>query len=135
FVDIPLEIQLDELKGDKPEWKELYSLYEQFNFKSLYEKIPEEFREEKMETLDLEYSIASKNEFQEIIDHINKENKFCFKFLTEDENYIENNILGIGIKTKDSKTYYIDFKDWKNEFVQIFKPIFEDHKIEKIGHD
>lgn len=135
FLDIPLDLELDELKGDKPDWKQLYDLYEQFNFKSLYEKIPEEFREEEIESLDVNYSISSDKEFPDIISHIDKEGKFSFKFITEDDDYIENHILGVGIKTQNSKTYYIDFSQYEEEFVKTFKPVFENEDVEKIGHD
>lgn len=135
FLGIPLDLELEELRGDKPDWKELYSIYEQFNFKSLYDKIPEEFREEKIETLDVNYKITSNKEFQDIISHIDKDSKFSFKFITEDDDYIEDEILGIGIKAQNSNSYYIDFNQYKDDFVKIFKHIFEDGNIEKIGHD
>lgn len=135
FLSIPLEIEFEELKVTEPDWKELYSLYEQFDFKSLFEKIPDEFREEEIDSLDVKYTIASRDEFQEIIDMINKEGKFAFKFITEDDNYIENRIMGVGIKTKESNIYYIPLEDDKDEFIKSFKAIFEDENIEKIGHD
>lgn len=135
FTSIPLEIELDELKGDNPEWEDLYSLYEKFDFKSLFEKIPEEYRQVEVEILEIDYKISSKNDFQVIIDHIKEEKKFAFKFISEDDNYIENNILGIGIKTKNSKTYYIDFSELREVFITSFSPIFEDYSMEKIGHD
>lgn len=135
FTSIPLDLEFDQLKGDNPDWEELYSLYEQFNFKSLVEKIPEKFRKEEMETLEIEYTIISSDEFQEIINHIEEEKKFAFKFISEDENYIENNIIGIGLKTKNSNTYYINIEKSKDNFLETFSAIFEDKNIEKIGHD
>lgn len=135
FLSIPLEIDFEDLKVTESDWKELYSLYEQFDFKSLYEKIPEEYIEDEIESLDAQYSIASSRDFKDIINKINEEAKFAFKFITEDDNYIESNIIGVGIKTKESMTYYIELEEDKDEFIKSFKTIFEDENIEKIGHN
>src|SRR5690606_25553561 len=64
-----------------------------------------------------------------------EEKRFSFKFVTVDTNYIEDKILGIGIKTDSIPSHIILFNEEKDKFINDFKPIFEDKGIEKIGHN
>ena len=60
---------------------------------------------------------------------------FAFKFVIDESNYIENEIIGIGIKTSKDLTYYINFQEGYEKFAVAFKPVFEDKSIGKIGHN
>lgn len=136
ITNVNLETSLDKLEAKEPDYKELYKLYGEFEFNSLIEKIPSEYveKEEKIE-FDIEYQEVGKEDFSTIIDLIEEKEKFGFKFLIEEEDYIKDDILSIAIKLEDEDTYYIDLKDDLNSFKSAFKEVFESEIIGKIAYD
>ncbi len=132
----PIEFVLKELKVEEPNWEELKKLYDILEFNSLLSKIPEEkITIEADSKYEVKYIVIEENNFDQIIDKIESEKSFCFKFLFEDENYIKSEIIGVGIKVGDSVPYYIDCS--KNDiklFRKKFAKYFESKEIEKYGH-
>lgn len=135
ITNINLEIDLEDLAIKDPNWEELVSLFEKYEFKRLLDRLPDEYtqREEvkkefKSEKIDLEV-------LKDLIPSIRKEKKFAFKFLIEDSNIIEDEIISLGIKLQSDSTYYIDFEEDEKAYSELLKPIFEDKSIEKIGHN
>lgn len=136
ITTVPIDFEIDELVTKEPDWKKLSELYDELEFKSLHSKIPNtaENSEEDIAS-STEYTVVKGNDFSELVTLINQERKLAFKFIVEDSNYIENRIIGIGIKVKDNPTHIIDLSEELNQFTESFKPLFEDSKIEKIGHN
>ncbi|MCK9443877.1 MAG: DNA polymerase I [Tissierellaceae bacterium] len=133
MTTVPTDIDIDEFQVKEPKWDKLKSLYENLEFNSLLKKIT--FEGEEVKSVGLEYNIIKDNQYSFIIKEIEKEKKFSFKIITAEDNYIESEIIGIGIKTKNKPTNIILFEDDKKKFFEEFKTIFEDEKIEKIGHN
>ncbi|MFA7533668.1 MAG: DNA polymerase I [Tissierellaceae bacterium] len=133
MTTVPTDIDIDEFQVKEPKWDKLKSLYENLEFNSLLKKIT--FEGEEVKSVGLEYNIIKDNQYSFIIQEIEKEKKFSFKIITAEDNYIESEIIGIGIKTKNKPTNIILFEDDKKKFFEEFKTIFEDEKIEKIGHN
>lgn len=132
--NVPLDVELEDLRMKDPDWEKLVSLYEEFEFKSLLNRIPAEYSNRE-DDIEIEYkSEVIEGDYQAIVDKIQDEKKFAFKFLTETGNYIEDDILAIGIKAGDSPVYYIDLQEDLDKFVDQFKSAFEDEEIEKIGY-
>ncbi len=134
ITHVPLDVTVADLAVKESDWEKLVPLYENYEFKSLLNKIPEEFleKDEVIKTV-FNHKIL-KNDFTEVIEAIMKDKKFAFKFIAEDINYMESNIINIGIKTLNSPSFIINLKDYNDEFIEVFKDIFEDKSIEKIGH-
>ncbi|HLR21994.1 MAG TPA: DNA polymerase I [Tissierellaceae bacterium] len=135
IINVPLDVDIEDLKIKTPDWDKLAPLYQKYEFKSLLDKIPEEYIDE-VEEIEKEFKYEIKNEgdFEDIVSKIKEKEKFAFKFLIDQDNYIENNIISLGLKVEDSLIYYIDMKKYKDSFIKVFKSIFEDSSIEKIGH-
>lgn len=134
ITNVPLDYEIEDLKVEEPNWEELKSSYENLEFKSLMDKIPEEYLQNEEETKEFNVKEIFEDDFNILIDEIKEDKKIAFKFVIDESNYIENEIIGIGIKTSHGITNYIDLKQGYEEFVSSFKPIFEDESIEKIGN-
>ncbi|MBC8590840.1 DNA polymerase I [Wansuia hejianensis] len=136
ITNVPLEVTIEQLKVEEPNWDELLSIYEEFEFTTLIDKIPGKNLTKNEEiNQGYKYEILNIEDIDEIISAIKKSKKFAFKFLTEDFNYIESPIIGLGIKLEDKSTYYIDLTKDIDIFVDKFRCIFEDPNIEKIGYN
>lgn len=136
ITNVPLEKSLEDLSVREPNWNELKEIYKELEFKSLLNKVPEEYKEKNNEIIiDYKFQEIEPSEFSELIKNLNSEKKFAFKFILDTSNYIENEIIGCGIKTSNGITNYIDLLKYKTEFINDFTTIFEDKNITKIGHN
>ena len=135
ITNVPLDVKIEDLTVKESNWEELIPLYEEYEFKSLIDRIPDKFvPKEKEVKKEFKYEVIEETDFNKVVSLIRKEGKFAFKFLTDELNSIESNIISVGIKTEESPTYYIDLLSGEKEFIESFKTIFEDKEIEKIGH-
>lgn len=135
ITNINLEKSIDELKIEEPDYQELFKIYENYEFKRLLNKIPSQYGEVEEEIdFDIEHRDLNENEYKSLVDLIKGKNKFAFKFLIEEENYIEDPILAVGIKVEGEVSYYIDLNNSLEAFKESFKEVFESKKIEKIGY-
>ena len=136
ITNVPLEYTLEDLKVIEPNWDELKLAYSELEFKSLLNKIPSQYMEKTNDIqFDYKCEYLETSKFNELAKNIKTVGKFAFHFIINTKNYIENNIIAIGIKTPDSITYYLDLKKYKDEFIDNFKGLFEDENINKIGHN
>lgn len=135
MTSVPMDISLDNLKIEEPNWEELKKLYEELEFNSLLGKISNELVDNKEESIILEYNILDDSNFNDLINSVKKAGKLGFKFIIADNNYIEDEIIAVGIKVEDIPTNIIYLKDQKETFLQYFNPVFEDKSIQKIGHN
>ena len=133
---VPIEFSMEELKVKEPDWNRLVELYEMFEFGSLLSKIPDDKITTKVDsTYEVKYKILKNNDFDSITKELDSHDSFGFKFVFEDEHYINSSILGLGIKIGNNSPYYIDFleNDIK-AFITTFGKYFESKQIEKYGH-
>ena len=110
-------------------------LFEKLEFKSFINRAPDKYRNKEDEIeINYEYKIVSAEEIEEVAKSLSQEKKLAFKFLIDGSNIIEDEIISLGIKPQTGSTYYIDLSNMGERFIQLFKPIFENPQIEKIGH-
>lgn len=130
ITNVPLDFNIEDIKVKEENGDLLVKLYENLEFGSLLKKISGE-------TLIEEYSPPKYNiinDYSKLIKEIKEKKKFGFKFIVSNNNYIEDNILALGIKIEDLPTNIICLKDNIEDFINSFKEVFEDESIEKIGH-
>ena len=133
FTEVPIDIDFQEFEVKDPNWDSLRDLFEELEFNTFLNKISSNVEEEN--NPELNFKIVEDDNYLEVIQSIKEEKRFSFKFVTVDTNYIEDKILGIGIKTDSIPSHIILFNEEKDKFINDFKPIFEDKGIEKIGHN
>lgn len=135
ITNVPLDSDIEDLKTGEPDFEELLKLYQDFEFKSLINKIPAEYSDiEEVVDFDIEHKDIRSEEFDEVITLIEEKKKFAFKFLIDNWDYIEDEILAVAIKVEGESTFYIDLKDSLDRFKEDFKAIFQSKEIEKIGY-
>lgn len=135
ITNIPLDLGIEDLKVKDANWEELLPLFEKLEFKSFINRAPDKYRNKEDEIeINYEYKIVSAEEIEEVAKSLSQEKKLAFKFLIDGSNIIEDEIISLGIKPQTGSTYYIDLSSMGERFIQLFKPIFENPQIEKIGH-
>lgn len=135
ITNIPLDLGIEDLKVKDANWEELLTLFEKLEFKSFINRAPDKYRNKEDEIeINYEYKIVSAEEIEEVAKSLSQEKKLAFKFLIDGSNIIEDEIISLGIKPQTGSTYYIDLSNMGERFIQLFKPIFENPQIEKIGH-
>lgn len=132
---VPLDKELEDLKVKEANYPELKNVFEELEFKSLLKKIPDEFNKKEEIKIDYEFKEITSNDFKDLADDIEKAKSIAFKFILSGNNYIEDEILGLGIKVANKPSYYIDLEGNKDKFINIFKECFQDPSIEKLGYN
>ena len=100
--DLPLEIEIEELKKEKPDYEELRNLYIQLEFSSLLKELPEKQLKEIKANYKL---ITTPQELHEIKEKI--KNEFSLDFETTSLDPLEAEIAGIAICTEEGESFYI----------------------------
>ncbi len=166
-TDVPLDLDLEKLKLEKPNEEKLTKIFEELEFKTLANKILNKGKEVKRKVnqeLDLfavnegdgqESSEKSSFESLKTIAHEYKliENeedarKICDYFLTKQilsldtettsTHAIDAELVGLSFATEENKAFYVTIpaeREQALKFVEIFKPLYENEKILKIGQN
>ncbi len=135
ITDMPLDLDIEDMKVIEPDFEELYKIYQKLGFKRFLERIDKNIVLENKIELDTNFSIVStEKEIENIIEKIKQTKHFTFKFAIEGKDSLRDKILGMSIKTQKDKSYFIDFEDEPETMISKFKQVFEDDNIEKFGH-
>ncbi|MBS4537201.1 DNA polymerase I [Clostridium sp. D2Q-11] len=137
-INVPLEINLEELKKEKPNEADLLKLYSELEFKSFIGKIDEKVIEEAKESLQMDINIlAYKENLQKEVNNINEGNDFIFKFVIGGTDSLTDDILGLAFKYREKDSFYISFKNEEDlrDKLPLLKDIFINPNISKSSHD
>jgi DNA polymerase-1 len=136
ITHVPMDIEIEDLQIEEPDYETLVKLYENLEFNSLLNKISKDYISAAEELNDpLEYNIIKELGYDELIKDIKNSGKFGFKFILSGDNYIESKILAVGIKIENKDTNILYIENNEEIFIDKFKFLFEDKEIEKIGHN
>lgn len=136
ITHVPMDIEIEDLEIEEPDYETLVKLYENLEFNSLLNKVSKDYIPEAEKLNDpLEYNIVKELGYDELIKDIKNSGKFGFKFILSGDNYIESKILAVGIKIENKDTNILYIEDNEEVFIDKFKSLFEDKEIEKIGHN
>lgn len=135
ITSVPFDRELEDLSLKEANYLELKNIFEELEFKSLLNKIPDEFNKREEIKVDYEFNEITSDDFRDLVDDIEKAKRFAFAFILSGSNYIEDEILGIGIKVANKPNCYIDLEENKEEFINTFKEVFQDSNIEKLGYN
>lgn len=166
-IDVPIELNLDELKYEEPNEEELEKIFAELEFKSLTNKIlkkPE--NKPKTDNLQLDLfgnfapedaddseilNLATLNSTPhnyQLIDTEEEMRKICQSFLTKkilvldtettSTSAIDAELVGLSFAVEEGKAFYVPIPENQEEalkIVNIFKPLYENEEIEKIGQN
>ncbi len=133
-----LEEKIEDLKVNEWNKKEVYNLFKYLRFNRFIDRF--NMQEENAEITNNEdlfnkEIVLDDNKINSIIENIKKENKIIYYLDYEEGN--ENSIINKKIKSitiyneNNNTCYYIDLEKYS---IKLFKEIFEDENIDKIGY-
>ncbi len=166
-TDVPIELNMDELKVSEPNEAELGKLLEELEFKSLANKIlkkPEKVVKPVNQQLDLfaEFAAPTTNEpefssfetlktvahdyklvdneddLQKLYDFLLTKQFFVLDTETTSTTPIDAELVGLSFSVEEHKAFYVPIPANREEalrIVNIFKPLYEDPKILKVGQN
>lgn len=166
-IDVPTELNLEELKLQNPDEEKLRSIFNELEFKSLANKILNKNEQKPIsvnQELDLfaENPSESKETFEnqnfeslktiaheyKLIDNQDDAKKLCDFFRTKDilsldtettsTNTIDAELVGLCFSVEEKKAFYVAIPSNRKEaleYVNIFKSVYEDENILKIGQN
>ena len=166
-TDVPIELNMDELKVSEPNEAELGKLLEELEFKSLANKIlkkPEKVVKPVNQQLDLfaEFAAPTTNEpefssfetlktvahdyklvdneddLQKLYDFLLTKQFFVLDTETTSTTPIDAELVGLSFSVEEHKAFYVPIPANRKEalrIVNIFKPLYEDPKILKVGQN
>ena len=166
-TDVPLDLDLEKLKLEKPNEEKLTKIFEELEFKTLANKILNKGKEVKRKVnqeLDL-FAVnedngqesAEKSSFEslktiaheyKLIENEEDAQKICDYFLTKQilsldtettsTHAIDAELVGLSFATEENKAFYVAIpaeREQALKFVEIFKPVYENENILKIGQN
>ena len=125
----PVEIDLPDLELEEPDYPALKEKFSKYNFNKFLEKIEGHVGDADNHK---DFKFIETDNFDELLESINKNKEFTFKTFFDGENYIHSEIYKLAIKTADTDTYIIKPND---SFIANFKDVFADKDIVKTSFD
>ena len=166
-TDVPLDLDLEKLKLEKPNEEKLTKIFEELEFKTLANKILNKGKEVKRKVnQELDLFAVNEDNGQEsaenssfeslkniaheykLIENEEDAQKICDYFLTKQilsldtettsTHAIDAELVGLSFATEENKAFYVAIPTEREQalkFVEIFKPIYENENILKIGQN
>ena len=130
--DVPIEESLDDLKKLEYDYEKLSELYREFEFNSMLDRLPEEYRKEEVEEISQDnFEFVEIKDLKEIEKEIKDKKSFAFKFITDGKIYEDVKPIYLAIKVKDTDVKIISYEDIDFDFL---KDLMEDEDVEKLGY-
>lgn len=139
-TDVPIEIDLNELKLVQPDYDKLLELFKQYGFNSLIKKvIPQNNENEKSKEVSNNHDniviniVNDLEQLDKLIYQIKEKKSLVFKIFKEQKNLRTDNIIGISLSFDKTSNYYINIRKDERLLFRLIE-IFEDDNIKKFGH-
>jgi DNA polymerase-1 len=138
-TSVPLDANLEDFRMREPDWRELLTLFKEFEFTRLMNVIPSSKNVQREH--EAIHSLAVLNQ---IIDSIKKE--FSFDIEATGKNALTDNIVGIAVCTRTEKAYYIPLAHSslingsgpqlkRDEVLDLLSSVLQNDTVDKIGHN
>ena len=166
-TDVPMELNLNDLKIQEPNEDELRNIFEDLEFKTLIDRVLKKTQKSPKKAdlqLDLFAEFTTNGEESaenssfaslkdtpheyKLVDNEEEIKKLCdflmtFEILSLDTettstNAIEAELVGMSFSVEENKAFYVPVPANREEalrIVNIFKPLYEDEKILKVGQN
>ncbi len=166
-TDVPLDLDLEKLKLEKPNEEKLTKIFEELEFKTLANKILNKSKEvkrkvnqeldlfavnedngqesaenssfESLKTIAHEYKlIENEEDAQKICDYFLTKQILSLDTETTSTHAIDAELVGLSFATEENKAFYVALPTEREQalkFVEIFKPVYENENILKIGQN
>ncbi|OFO61489.1 DNA polymerase I [Peptoniphilus sp. HMSC075B08] len=130
--DVPIEESLDDFKKLDYDYEKLSELYREFEFNSMLDRLPEEYRKEEVEEISQDnFEFVEIKDLKDLEKEIKDKKSFAFKFITDGKIYEDVKPLYLAVKVKDTDVKIISYDDIDFDFL---KDLMEDEDVEKLGY-
>ena len=130
--DVPIDESLDDFKKLDYDYEKLSELYREFEFNSMLDRLPEEYRKEEVEEISQDnFEFVEIKDLREIEKEIKDKKSFAFKFITDGKIYEDVKPIYLAVKIKDSEVKIISYEDIDFD---LLKDLMEDEDVEKLGY-
>lgn len=130
--DVPIEESLDDLKKLDYDYEKLSELYREFEFNSMLDRLPEEYRKEEVEEISQDnFEFVEIKDLKEIEKEIKDKKSLAFKFIIDGKIYEDVKPIYLAVKVKDLEVKIISYDDIDFDFL---KDLMEDEDVEKLGY-
>lgn len=137
-INVPLEEKIEDLKTKEWNKKEVYQLFKYLKFNRFIERfhLEDENESEPQEEIFSKILITEEKEILKLIEEIKKDKEMIY-YLEKSQNEDSHSILNKEISSiaiyeqEEKKSYFIKMND---DRIQLFKEVFEDKDIKKIGY-
>ncbi|MDP2812293.1 MAG: DNA polymerase I, partial [bacterium] len=141
--NLPLKWDLESSRLSSFDSEKVYQIFQELEFNSLLNRLPQQKSNiNDSQTLkkkdEADYKIISdQGAFANFISELKKQKLFSFDTETAGLDFLNDQALGFCFAWQEKSAYFIDLKNdnFKKEVVKELKPIFENPKIAKIGHN
>jgi DNA polymerase-1 len=166
-TDVPLDLDLEKLKLEKPDEEKLTKIFEELEFKTLANKILNKGKEvktkvnqeldlfainegdgqessekssfESLKTVAHEYKlIENEEDARKIRDYFLTKQILSLDTETTSTHAIDAELVGLSFATEENKAFYVTIpaeREQALKIVEIFKPLYENENILKIGQN
>lgn len=152
-TDLSINVDLKKCLVCDYEKSKVYSLFQELGFKSLLSRLPQTqenslFQEEaqpkatKIHLKSVNYCLVNTiQQLDELANQLAKQNCFAFDTETDSISQVEANLVGMSFSFKEGEAFYIPVSHDEGQQLQKelvlerLKPILENEKIGKIGHN
>ena len=166
-TDVPIDLNLDELKVKEPDEKRIIEIFNELEFKTFTERFlnkPKQQQKKVSNQLDLfgefptdgaeviksgpSQSLKTIAHDYQLIDNVEDMHKLCDLFLTKQfvsfdtettsTEAINAELVGLSFSVEEKQAFYIPVpteREKAQEIVNIFKPLYENEQILKIGQN
>lgn len=146
ITDIPVEVDIVECRLKNYDAATVINLFKELEFKSLINKLPKPdvaplveqrgtaMPRKKINT-DFKYSlITDEKGLKELINKLEQEQFVAFDTETTSMNPLEASLVGASFSFKEGEAYYVHLYE-QPKMVEMLKPILEDNRLLKYGHN
>ncbi len=159
--DVPLDFDFNQAVFSTPDFETLHSIFLELEFTRLYQRLLTIYNKEpgkeitendsakKFDSKKTDYHlIIDIKEAEKLAAKLKSSSIFVFDTETDGLNYLNLNIAGVSFSTKAGEGYFVPINPIKDKdnlfsknlddrislenFIPIFKPVFEDNKIKKV---
>ncbi len=136
---VPVEIDMEKLKVEEPDYKALIEIYQQLEFKMLLKNIRDEMPAEGREAAGDEEFLLVKDEDEliELIEELEKEKEIALLFDRKGDSPHDSNISALGVAWQNSCASIIFPEEYesRNAMLGLLEDVFNNSGILKVCHD
>ncbi|MCG0276501.1 MAG: DNA polymerase I [Thermosediminibacteraceae bacterium] len=133
--DLPLDVELEDLAFNEPDYEELVKIFRELEFNSLLSKLPRP--QEKNQIEEPSITIVEESSFSKIAEKAKAEGVLALELKIEGKSPMEARLLGIGFSISSGECFYVSAKvlEERPKLKKVLVDLLADREIVKVVHD